>query len=355
MGSIIYFVAQGLNLTRNNGYFSFVVPDRLGFNSQFVQLRKRILTEAQIISLVYKVLFPGITADTLIFVMLKQKPKEGNLIDISEDGKAVIQRSQTELLQHSTYAFEYFENPETMQLVAKMDSWPGNKPIRSICDSTSGFGGKSHLLQGSKTCGTQIPTLKGDSIGRYEMRKVYWFDFRKENITGRTTDATKLGASPKILLRKTGDRLIATYDASGLFPEQSLYFLFENRSKMDLKFLLGILNSRLLTVYYRAKSLTNKRSIAQVKKVDLDQLPVAVMDFCKAQHKARHDKMVSLVEQMLDLQKQLAAVKTPDDRTRLQRQIDATDRLIDQLVYDLYGLTKEEVEMVEGATKGTEK
>jgi hypothetical protein len=58
---------------------------------------------------------------------------------------------------------------------------------------------------------------------------------------------------------------------------------------------------------------------------------------------------------MLDLHKQLAAAKTPDDRTRLMRQIDATDRLIDHLVYELYGLTKEEVEMVEEATKGTEK
>lgn len=41
------------------------------------------------------------------------------------------------------------------------------------------------------------------------------------------------------------------------------------------------------------------------------------------------------------------------DKSRLQRRIDATDRLIDQLVYNLYGLTDEEVEMVKEATKGT--
>ncbi len=44
----------------------------------------------------------------------------------------------------------------------------------------------------------------------------------------------------------------------------------------------------------------------------------------------------------------LAATKTPDDTTRLQRQIDATDRLIDRFVYELYGLTEEEIKIVEG-------
>ena len=50
----------------------------------------------------------------------------------------------------------------------------------------------------------------------------------------------------------------------------------------------------------------------------------------------------------LDLHRQLAAAKTPDERTRLERQIAATDQRIDRLVYDLYGLTAEEIKIVEG-------
>ncbi len=60
--------------------------------------------------------------------------------------------------------------------------------------------------------------------------------------------------------------------------------------------------------------------------------------------------MVVLVEQMLSLHKQLAAAKTPDDKTRIQRQIDATDQQIDHLVYELYGLTEKEIQIVEGGT-----
>ncbi len=61
--------------------------------------------------------------------------------------------------------------------------------------------------------------------------------------------------------------------------------------------------------------------------------------------------MVSLVEQMLTLHQQSAAAKTPDAQARLQRQIDATDRQIDRLVYELYGLTEEEIGIVESSAK----
>lgn len=63
-----------------------------------------------------------------------------------------------------------------------------------------------------------------------------------------------------------------------------------------------------------------------------------------------HDRMVDYVEQMLGLHKNLAAARTDHDKTFLKRQIDATDRQIDQLVYELYRLTEEEIAIVEGAT-----
>ena len=66
--------------------------------------------------------------------------------------------------------------------------------------------------------------------------------------------------------------------------------------------------------------------------------------------KKKDDHIVKLVEQMLSLHKQLAVAKTPDDKTRLQRQIDATDQQIDRMVYELYGLTGKEIQIVMEAT-----
>jgi hypothetical protein len=56
---------------------------------------------------------------------------------------------------------------------------------------------------------------------------------------------------------------------------------------------------------------------------------------------------------MLGLHKQLAAARSDHAKTNLERQIDATDTQIDKLVYELYGLTSDEIKIVEGTTKGT--
>lgn len=73
-----------------------------------------------------------------------------------------------------------------------------------------------------------------------------------------------------------------------------------------------------------------------------------MIDFTNPTDKSRHDQMVTLVERMLALHKQLAAAKTPQANTVLERQIEATDRQIDRLVYELYDLTEEEIKIVEG-------
>ena len=145
---------------------------------------------------------------------------------------------------------------------------------------------------------------------------------------------------------------MATFDDSGIFPEQSLYLLFNNRSgNISFKYLLGILNSSFVTFYYRAILVTNKHSIAQLKKIHLDVIPIRTIKFSDSADKARHDQMVMLVDQMLSLHKQLAKAKANHAKTTIQRQIEATDQQIDGLVYELYGLTKKEIEIVKEGTQ----
>jgi hypothetical protein len=342
-----YFVWQGFNLTKSNGRFSFIVPDRLGFNAQFVDLRKCILTEASITTLQYKFPFPGITADTLVFSLQRTPPTKITEVEIVEHGKTPMRRKQIELLGSNGHAFEYFENLGIMSLVGKLGANPSVKPLGEMFETTSGFGGKSELITESQINQRQTRTMKGDSIAKYDIRKKYWFEFAPKNITGRTTDKTKLGARPKVLLRKTGNSIIATHDDSGIFPEQSLYFLFNKKTDADFKFVLGLLNSRLMDVFFKAKCLTNKDSIAQVKKLDLDLLPIICLDLKKSANKTRHDKLVMLVDKLLGLTPKLRAAKSDSDRATLQNAVTAADQQIDALVYELYGLTAAEIKLVE--------
>jgi len=114
----------------------------------------------------------------------------------------------------------------------------------------------------------------------------------------------------------------------------------------DLR-VLGLLNSRLAHFYFAQTCAALEgpgeaylRFFGQY----LEGFPVRLPD---PTDKARHDKMVNLVQTMLDLHKRLAAANTAHEKTMLQRQIAATDHQLDQLVYALYGLTEKEIKIVE--------
>jgi hypothetical protein len=79
-------------------------------------------------------------------------------------------------------------------------------------------------------------------------------------------------------------------------------------------------------------------------------LPIRTVGLSEADDRARHDKVVSLVDRLLELNKRLPVAKNPNDKIQLEREIETTDRQIDQLVYELYGLTEEEIKIVEEAT-----
>ena len=63
----------------------------------------------------------------------------------------------------------------------------------------------------------------------------------------------------------------------------------------------------------------------------------------------KHDRMVALVERMLDLHRRLPAAATEHQRRLIEMQIEAADREIDALVYDLYDLSSDEIAVVEAA------
>ena len=79
----------------------------------------------------------------------------------------------------------------------------------------------------------------------------------------------------------------------------------------------------------------------------VSQIPIRPIDPLSPDDVAKHDRMVSLVEAMLDLHRRLPASSTDHEKTLLERQIEATDRQIDTLVYELYGLTEDEIRIVE--------
>ena len=115
----------------------------------------------------------------------------------------------------------------------------------------------------------------------------------------------------------------------------------------DDLYLLSILNSKVADYVIHSISSTKRGGYFEYKPMYVQQIPIRTIDFSDPADVARHDKMVSLVERMLDLHKRLAETKIAHEKTLLHRQIEATDKQIDALVYELYGLTDEEIRIVE--------
>lgn len=122
-------------------------------------------------------------------------------------------------------------------------------------------------------------------------------------------------------------------------------------AKVRPEYVLGLLNSKLLFWRLRKASNVFRGGWITCTKQYFGELPIRAIDSTKQADQSRHDRVVTLVEQMLGLHRQLAAARTPHEKTGLQRQIAATDTQIDRLVYDLYGMTEEEIKVVEAPTQ----
>lgn len=154
--------------------------------------------------------------------------------------------------------------------------------------------------------------------------------------------------APKIIGANMFDEPSFTYCKEEYYVNFGFNVIIGHSTTYDLRYLTGILNSKVgmfwFNLYGKKRGVNNDVGVGVLR-----MFPVHAIHFDNHAEKAQHDKMVSLVEQMQELHKRLAKAKTPQEKESLERQIQDTDFSIDSLVYELYGLTEEEIKVVEGS------
>ncbi len=177
---------------------------------------------------------------------------------------------------------------------------------------------------------------KGRKPGYYQWYEIqdkvdYWEQFEK----------------PKILVPDISLRGNFAYDADNSFYCVNTAYILPT----DDLFLLGVLNSNLLTYIYKQLSAIFRGGYLRFIYQYLIQLPIIRMDENNPIDLLKKNQITFLAQQMLSLYENLTATFNSRIRAQLQQQIDASDKQIDALVYELYGLTQEEIEIVEAAVK----
>jgi len=226
---------------------------------------------------------------------------------------------------------------------------------------------RQYILFPYKVDGKSVELIDFDVISKTYPKTAAYLLKNKERLEGREQgkfkghDWYQFGRSQnigiqeqiKLCVPRLVTNLYAAYDVEGNHFLDNVdvggITLKPAYQKQGLLYLLGLLNSRLLRWYFPHVSAPFRGGWLSANRQFLSQLPILIINFSDPDDKASHDRMVKLVEQMLLLHKQLAAAKTPDDKTRIERQIDATDEQIDSLVYELYGLSENEIKIVEGS------
>jgi len=151
---------------------------------------------------------------------------------------------------------------------------------------------------------------------------------------------------PKIIFSPFQHRPAFCIDPDGTYMITSALFAIPRNDP----FLLAILNSGLgRFVLTRMCPLTDRGY--HISPAALGKFPVYVPDFDKLADRSRHDRLVSLVTHILELNRYLPQAKTDQERRLIRQDIDATDVRIDALVYELYGLSAEEITVVESMSE----
>ncbi len=136
------------------------------------------------------------------------------------------------------------------------------------------------------------------------------------------------------------DKLYAAYDMDGTHYLDNVdvggITLKDRYHEQCLKYLLALLNSKVLQWYFPFVSAPFRGGWLSANRQFLSLLPIRIIDYSNQSEKAQHEKIIQCVDQILAAKQKDANADTS-----------ALERQIDKMVYELYGLTEEEIRIIE--------
>jgi type I restriction-modification system DNA methylase subunit len=409
----VCFVEKGLSVLRDSGRLGFIVPSKF-FQTDYGKPLRELLANKQAIESVvdfsHLQVFDGPTTYTCLLFLIRAPRQTVRYTRIEHQAKLPSLEGQpstvpTAELSSGPWDFagrgerEIFEKMGTrsirlIDLPSKISrgSSSGADDVFTVTktDRSGIYKSRDGQTVRLEPAALRIPLYATD-FGRYSFRPAanerIIFPYVVEGASSRLVDEKDLKrkfprafdylrdrrsllerrqqftawyaySAPRSLpLHDTADLLVPLLADRGLFSEfpggQNRFCLMasggfsikaDETAHLSPRYLLGLLNSKLLFLYLKSKSNVFRGGWITCTKQYVGPLPIRLTD------KARHDRMVALVERMLDLNKKKHSGKLAASQLgRLVREIAATDREIDELVYDLYGIAADERKIIDAS------
>lgn len=367
LDSYLLFIERILKLTKKSGVVGLIIPNTWLVNLMTQKIRHALFETVTIEEIVHyqKPVFSQATVDAQTIIFKTIKP-----LDLHKIHVVVMSRNNKELsyqvLQERWrnrcgQAINIFELPQASLIADKISKFPLLKDLCAITQGAKPFQvgkgkppqtreivDKKPYVSDIKKDNTFKPLLRGSLIQNYLItwNNNYWISLGDWLAEPRYS--AQYDAPCKIIIRQTGDSLIAALDNRQFIVRDNLYTLLAKNSDLDLRYFLGIINSSFLNWFYQ--NIINPErgeALAQVKKGHLVQLPMPPLDLSESLDNNKYQAIIKLVEQMLEAKQRLAVSVTDRDRDYYQNRCATLDQHINALVYQLYSLTAEEIKLVE--------
>jgi type I restriction-modification system DNA methylase subunit len=357
------FIEKGVSLCGKNGILGFIVPSPLLSNLYSRKLRRWILRNCDIKEITnfgIKV-FSGPTIHTCI-IILKRGSSKNNSIKIRVQvayGEQLKEAYDYEIKQinigkNENATFDIFFDPRLNGLLEKMSRKGFSLGDRFYLRQCIKTGNDDEYVKVSPV-NLAYPwkvTLRGRSIQRYSIVEKNLF-LKYGPWLARNWKNVSFYETQKIIVRETGNRIIATIDMKNRYILSSLYGIYAKSpaEPVSLFFLLGILNSKLATFYLKKTALDlSKGAFTKMRTNQLARLPIYQFDPQNKQDVVLIKAVEDNARKILKLCEEQNKVHDTIDGNLFRRQFEFYDKQIEHLVYQLYRLTDEEIRIVEEAT-----
>jgi Eco57I restriction endonuclease. len=346
--SFLFFTEKGLNVLKNNAVLSFIIPNTWLTNLKLVKIRKFLTGSNSIVNIshYHKNVFDAVV-DTEV-VIIKKGFKANNIVRVFNHKDAnhveVLKHNQNNWKEKNGDVINIFTNERIEKLVEKLkinsevlsfycDLYSGVKPYeigKGIPHQTKEMLRNRVYDSTKKIDNSYVKVIRGSDISKFQNNwdGKRWIKYG-DNLAAKRKP--EIFSNPKIIIRQTGDSLIATYDEKGFICLNNTHVI-NQKLNIDLKYILALINCSLLNFYFQYLNPEAGEALAEVKKETVEKLLIK---------KPRDQKpFITLVDKIL-----LDKEENPEaDTSQLEKKLDT-------MIYNLYDLNQEEIEIVENSNK----
>ncbi len=340
-----WFIQLGTQIIKEKGIITYITPNTYITLSKYADIRDIIINKFHniiIVDLGFNIFEEPIVA-TAIFISqkLKSENKYVNYSDIKMIERDLIRKYiLRDIINEELVKVEYINGNICFYKnhLAKKIYLNVLKKMKEYCKISEG----EHSLDNNfskifyKKSKNVLPIIRDDLLNRYCYAKIVYlpkkqcqkYDYNLHN-------------GERIFIRKTGDTILCVppvkYDFA--IAHQNLYVVKSKMNYINIKLLLALFSSKLLSFLYQNGLYGQKnRTLAQFRIYALYSLPIVELE------KIDQQPFIDIVDKILEITKDDDYLQNKEKQAKVKEY----ERQIDQMVYKLYGLTDEEIKIVEG-------